>query len=469
MSLQPTEGPVIAAFRRRAAALTALVVGVRWLAAACFAWGVALAALRTALQLPGSTAAWGLLSLGPLAVVALAQGWRARPSRAAVRALLDRENHAGGLVMAAGETELERWRPRVASPQVPGLRARPAWGPLAAGMAFVAGVAWMPVSPPGLEGNRTLEIGDEVARLAQRVEALEDEGLLSEDEATTFEEALEELLSEASGEDPAKAWETLDHLQERADQAVDELAETALAESEQLASASQLAEALADAASSADPAELAQAVAELSALTSAAASDSRLLDAAAAGELKTSAGAGLDEMLSALDRGKANLGDRLDRMASGGALDVGGLMQAREALERGSQSLGEFLDANGLQASGSMLGKRAGVPGRGGVTRGRGDAPMRWRPEPLAEDGQFREQFLEAGASARLADHRLLGLSLADPSRPGVEAAVGSAPGVDVEAVAGGGSAVTHPLLPRHRGAVRRFFDRPEPPPPEQP
>ncbi len=471
-------------FRRLLALQVALVSGVRLLAGWCLVWGCVVVILRAGVGHAGNGGFLGLVGVLMVLVLALRTGWQGRPPRTAVRALIDQHNHQGGLVMASGEAELGKWQDQVGELSLPRLRVQPSWGLLAAGVGFVMAAMWMPAVVADLETTRSLEIGDEVAQLAQRLETLADEGLLEEDQATRFENALQQLVDEASGDDPASAWATLDHLQDLVDRTAEAVAENALAEGEQLAIAEALAEALSAAeaadglatgssateSSPADGKQLAEAVAELASLTARSAAESRLLERSAADAMASAAGAGASEMLAALGRGKGSLNAKLDRLQAGGAMDLAELLSARDALGRGSESLARFLAENGLEASQAFVPGGSMRPGRGGVDRGRGDAPMRWQEGSSSDGARFREQILEAGSMAQLGPNRLIGLSAADPMRPlsRLPASAEGAGSGTAEAVPGAteGTAVTQTLLPRHRGAVRRYFDRPAGPKP---
>ncbi len=449
-------------FRRRAAVTSALSIGVRILAVWLLLWGTAVVALRAGFEVPREGLLWGLAGVVPVAVAALLLGLRRRPERRAVLSLLDLHGAGGGLMMASGEVEIGAWGDRIGEVRAPRLRGRPPWRLLAGGGAFVAAAFLMPVAPVGLEAERPLEIGEEVAELAARIEVLEQEGLLEEAAAERFEAGLEALEDEASGQDPAAAWETLDHLQEMTDRTAAEVAEAALAEGEQLAAAEAVAEALSTGGDAGTKHLASEAMAELSALTARAAADSKLLESALAAELSAAAGADgapeqldLGKLLDALGRGKGSLGDKLDRLYAKGLIDLETLLAAKRSLTGDDLgALAEFLDQNGLEAASGYC--------RGGVSRGRGDAPMTWK-NPSSPDGtQWREQVLDPASLAALHQSHLLGLTTADPSalEPAAPGTAGGA--VDPAAIAGGGAAYTHTLLPRHRGAVERYFDRQE-------
>ncbi len=457
-------------FRRRVALVSALAFWIRGLVLMGFLWGTAVLALRAGTGVRREVLLWGLAGALPIAVAALILGLRRRPSEGSVLALLDRHHRGGGLMMAAGELELGGWRGLIGEVAVPQVAGSYRWGSLAAAAAFVAGAFLVPVTPAGLAAERPLEIGEEIARLTERIELLEQEGLLGEDQAERFDDELQSLQDEASGEDPAATWEALDHLQEITDRAAAEVAEAALAEGARLAAAEAVAEALRGDAGGAGEGLASEAMAELSALTARAAADSRLLEVAVAAELGASAGESLDlgELLDALRRGQDDLGDKLDRLYAGGLIDLETLLAAKKSLEGGDlEKLADFLDENGLEAAGDYCrgGRPGSRPGRGGVSRGRADAAMTWKDPSSPEGAKWRAQVLDPSSLAALHQSHLLGLTAADPSAPEPGAPAAGA-GIDPGATSGGGAggAYTHTLLPRHRGAVQRYFDRQESP-----
>ena len=95
--------------------------------------------------------------------------------------------------------------------------------------------------------------------------------------------------------------------------------------------------------------------------------------------------------------------------------------------------------------------------GNGDLDRGPGPAPM-FYGDPSSEDGtEFKEKKL--APSVPLSQAKLAGVTITAPEVTGGEAVLSK--GALGKAGSGGGSALTAPVLPRHRGAVSRFFDRP--------
>src|SRR5262249_42592134 len=89
-----------------------------------------------------------------------------------------------------------------------------------------------------------LDVGREVENLSAQIEALKEAQIIEETKAEELEQKLDQLAQEASGEDPAKTWEALDHLNNAVEKAAKESAENANARQEQLAKAEALAEGL---------------------------------------------------------------------------------------------------------------------------------------------------------------------------------------------------------------------------------
>ena len=167
-----------------------------------------------------------------------------------------------------------------------------------------------------------------------------------------------------------------------------------------------------------------------------------------------------------MNQGQGDVGEKLERLYAKGLIDLETLLEARRIQNEGLDSLNRYLAENGLEASsgfcqGQGPGEGRNGLGSGGIQRGRGDAAMRWG-DPASEDAaQFREQILDPAGLAALSDSQLIGLTPADPTLPEAGAPSSSSPTARA-APAGGGGAYTHTLLPRHRGAVRRYFDRPQ-------
>jgi hypothetical protein len=100
-------------------------------------------------------------------------------------------------------------------------------------------------------------------------------------------------------------------------------------------------------------------------------------------------------------------------------------------------------------------------PGRGGTSRGPGAAQLNYGNETKEEGLKFKERELPEGELAALKS-QVIGVSKGAPEKEARPGDAGS--GALAGAAAGGGSANTQPVLPRHKGAVERYFERPATP-----
>jgi hypothetical protein len=91
-------------------------------------------------------------------------------------------------------------------------------------------------------------------------------------------------------------------------------------------------------------------------------------------------------------------------------------------------------------------------PGRGGVSRGRGDAPLDYENE-APEAQEFKAQKLASHVKPSR-DWTLVGVTRAEPRTAPIENA---GPG-GAAAAGDGGAAWRTRLAPRHRDAVKRYF-----------
>jgi hypothetical protein len=93
------------------------------------------------------------------------------------------------------------------------------------------------------------------------------------------------------------------------------------------------------------------------------------------------------------------------------------------------------------------------------VTRGPGAAKLQFGKGTPEDEVKFKEETLPDADVASLKRSQVLAVSRGTPGNEPPAAAAGS--GALEGSAAGGGSANTQVVLPRHRGAVERYFDRP--------
>lgn len=444
---------------------------VLWLTGFFFLCGVVVIVVRQAGWAGRPVLFWALLGAVPAMAVGVWMGLRRLPTRATVRALIDQHNGCGGLLVARGEADTGLWEHKVGSLSRLGVRWKcgPAVSALFVGLLFVAGAYAVPDGLVASPSTR-MDVSRQVNALNEQIDLLEVEQVIEEAEARDLRERLDEVGEQARGQDPAKTWEAMDHLNELVGREADEAAEQALRLSQQLQEARTLEDAIARGADGMDPqlrqeamAELAEqleVLGELSAQMSLDSLDEALLeqlaeqaremglDAQQAGELAEML-AGQQEKLEAMMEQLADAGlidpRQLEEMLAAGEIDGEGLMEFL-AQQAGEDS--EEMDA--------LL--RSFCAGRGGTEQGEGDTDMTWR-DPASEDGAgFSPEVLPPASLESMLDSHAMGASQRDPETD--TEASGSAGGALDGAQAGGGGGTTQQVLPRHRQAVRDYFDR---------
>ncbi len=455
--------PVIREFAQRLAVLlmfrTALRCATIWLLAV----GVAVLVARVTGLVATHWLIGGLIGLVPVVGVAGWVEWQRRPQIAAVRASMDRHNHAGGLLMAAAQTDVSAWQKggKITQPLVRWNSGRPMTLFCAAAL-FLGASMLMPERFIVGAAQRPLDVGKLVTELTEQIPALEEEKILPEDKALELKKELARLGKESAAKDPARTWESLDHLK----QANADLAKQAAAEAIQKTDALKQAETLAaalgllpDSASSL----LERAMQDMASLLQQAKLEQGLLAAKLPEELLKAAKDGkltpeqMRELLRALQGNKDKLGECLNKLANLKLIDPK-LLEACKAAGQcpNPAGLAAFLAENGAELDSVLM--VAQSYGKGGVSRGRGDAPLTWT-DPSDETGmKFKDAALPMGPLSGLKDAQLVGISRSAPEVTGDKETTSG--GALAGAEAGGGAANVQQLLPRHKGAVQRFFKR---------
>ena len=455
------DNKAIRKFRIKMAALLilkkTLAVATVW----ALVWGTVVIILRAAIgmsALPLLVGIVGLiLAIGCAVVLALRQ----IPTRTALRATLDKHSGAGGLMMAAETIELGNWRKQMPSIRPPRLHWHGgiSWGRFAGAILFVCISFLIPQRFVEISKAQPLDIREEVEQLADEVDVLKEEEIIELAEAETLEEKLAQLQAEASGEDPVKTWETLDHLADTLSQEAADAAQEALSETERLTEAETLSEGLINEGSEMEAGLLAESMAALSGLVQAAAQENALL-AAQLPDLKGDADAltleQLKEIAAALRFVKGDIYDQLVKLHEVNLIDLEMLKAGKRLGQCNSDGLTAFLAEN---AENMSIAQCIGGWSRGGVRRGPGHAPMTWSDGTPEEDAKFKAEALPLSNIASLETSELVGLSVAAPS---VEtSSLSPESGGLSSATAGGGSSFNQTVLPRHKGAVKRYFERP--------
>jgi hypothetical protein len=390
--------------------------------------------------------------------------WRRQPSFSDLRAEYDRLNACGGVIMSEEAADMTAWQSRISRPAAPRLRWRASRsiGPFGLSALFLAVAFLLPERLTTATGADRLEIGQLVQELQAEVEALEEEKILEEEKANELQEQLARLGEQSSGLDPNRTWEALDHIKEANSDLARQAAEEALAKLTALTQSETLATALQAAADAGLGEETAtRAAQDLAAMLKAARLEEGLLDVDIPDDLLSDLD-GLDretmeKLLRSIQFNKDRLGKLAGKLAELKLIDAELLAACKKAGQcPSSEALAAFLCESGGECD--SFGALAVSYCRGGVTRGRGDAPMTWT-DPSVEDGaKFKEEVLPP--SSNLSDAQLVGVSRAAPDLSGDDVVAGQ--GALAGALGSGGSAHSRVVLPRHQSTVRRFFSREE-------
>ena len=459
------ENRAIREFRIKMAALLilrkVLLVATVW----GLLWGTIVIVLRAAIGMPRLP-----LLAGGVALI-LAVGWavvaalRQLPGRTSVRASLDKHSDSGGLMMAAETADLGSWTNLLSPVRMPRLRWRGkvSWARFAGAVLFVCISFLIPERFVEISRAQPLDIRKEVNQLAAGIDVLKEEEIIELTQAETLEEKLAEVQAEASGEDPVKTWEALDHLTDLLSQESKEAAEDALAATERITEAETLAEALINEGSEMETGLFAESMTALSGLLQEAAKEDALLTSQLPeldGDLSSLTPEQLKAISAALRLSKGNISDRLANLNKVNLIELDTLKACEKLGQCNSEGLAAFLAEN----SGKMaVSEGVGLWCRnalGAINRGPGHVPMIWSEGGTSADGaKFKAEVLPLSNIASLEDSEVIGLSSAAPTveKSGVTPRSGGLNG----ATAGGGSSVTQTVLPRHKGAVKRYFERP--------
>jgi hypothetical protein len=452
------------AFVRRLSALLMFRGAVRWATAWFYLWGVVILAARVAGAGGSSWLLWGLLGSIPVAAIAAGVVWRRQPGLNTLRAEYDRLNGCGGVVMSEELADMAAWQSRLPMPALPQLswRSAGAMGSLGLSALFVAGALLLPERLTMVADGGRLEVGQLVEELRAEVQALEEEKILEEEKAAELEEQLERLKEESSGLDPNRTWEALDHLKQANSDLARQAGEEALAKLSALTRSEVLTSALQAAAEAGLGEETAtRAARDLAGMIEAAKFEEGLIDLELPADLLSGL-EGLDRetmarLLQKIQFNKERLGKLSAKLAELKLID-GELLAACEKAGKcpNTEALAAFLRESGGDCD--SFSALAASYSRGGINRGRGDAPMAWT-DPSAEEGaKFKEEILPP--AMRWSDAQLVGVSRAAPDQSGDDVVVEH--GALAGARGAGGAAHSQTVLPRHQLAVRQFFAREE-------
>ena len=411
-----------------------------WAVAALLAAGITALACRFLFPAAAPFLRWlwlaPLLTALPVAVSCVMR--RYRPME--VAALADSLSGGHGLLLAQIERQDVAWLEspllqRAAALPLPRIHPWRKLAPVLPSALFLGAALAVPQRTPAASGGEAL--AREVAgTLTATLQELKQQALVTPEEEKRLEEEIERIRQAASQRVDPASWEAADALREQ-------LAADVSKKSDALKWAEQsLARYAAAAKGGAGAPSREASAAELSRALAALAQNGML----------------------------AGAPPELQRLLKGGRLpgDAASMQQLTAALAKYlSEAKGRVGDVAGAQRGfgrfdpkefplGQSSEEADGKPGRGGVNRGRADADLTWGKETAPFD-TFKAKPLPPGA-ARSPDDWTPIVEL--PGAPQTSAAVSTAAAARSYDASAGQSAWRRTLAPRHRSAVKKYFDK---------
>jgi hypothetical protein len=435
--------PALRRLGRRLAVGLFLDVWPPWAAAALVLAGLVAVVCRMFFPAAASALRWlwlvPILTTLPALAICVRRAYRP----ADVVAVADSLTGGQGVLLTLFERNDPAWAESVLVEQASRWRLprlRP-WRRLASvppALAFLALAMFMPqrISPLGAS---TVLADDIAADLNATVLELKQQALITPDEEQNLVEEIERIRRAAQERADSSSFEAADTLRERVAAGLSEKQDALKWASESLARYAAAAQGGAATASDAEAAsaELTKALETLarSGLLAGAPADLQRLLAAA----RRSGNAGaLRELAASLSE---YLGDQQGRFSNLGKLGK----------EFGRFDPSEFpLDSDGSAPDGD------GSPGRGGINRGRGDADLTWGKESLPLD-RFKVEALPPGAARSPDDWAPL---VVLPGAPQESPELSTRSPARQYAANAGQTAWRRTLAPRHRSAVKKYFEK---------
>jgi hypothetical protein len=455
------------AFAHRLNRLLLLRVAVQMMTLWFFIWGIVVLAMK--ISGVGHTE-WfplGIFGFAPLVLFAGLYDRRRQPGFDKVRANYDRMNACGGVIMSQETGDMSAWLTHLPAAAVPKFRWRSGRSLLLLSVSalFAATALLLPERLAHLLGHRPLEVGQIVEQLQAEVKTLAQEKILPEQKANDVEKQLAQLQKDASGYDPNKTWEALDHIKQANSDLAKQAAEEAIQKTESLTEAETLAQATEQAADNGmDQSTASQAAQDLASLLNSAKLEEGILNGQIPPELLQNL-TGLDKqqmenLVKALELNKNALSTTMSNLANLKMIDPAALAKCQNAGHKPDfAALAAYLaQCQGGNCDSEVLFSWLRKRSRGGPGGGGPEAPMDWDNNTSEDNTKFQAHALPP--SPHLSDAQMVGLSKAAPQLAAGD--ITAQHGALDNAAASGGSAHAQVILPEHRQAVQNFFKRDE-------
>jgi len=406
------------------------------------------------------------------AVSAVIAALRSVPSCKELSAYLESYNSCGGLFIHAFDGVCAGWEEKLPDEiKVPlvRLRNRRYFVLFSCGIIFIILSIYLPVGNlMDSAGDGHLNISSETERLKEEVALLSEEEVINKKEMEKLEKGLTELEESASASDSGSIWESLDNIAESNRRRAEEFAEEALSEMEESKALEGMFSRLngEGVREEMSPSEYRKALESAGGLFK----ESKLFqsnklqnsDIQEMLEKMKSGKCGskeLEEMKKVLEKYRSRKLESLRRLSGMRLLKSSVLKKCRSCSKSGSKKLAEYLKKCGLkQGNCTGAGRSCCLqPGQGGVSRGRGDAPMSYKALGSNESGvNYTDIVLPEGYIDGTEESILLGESFAVPDADdGEHSESGNLTGVR----AGQSGSYKHTVLPKHKKIIRQYFN----------
>ena len=260
--------------------------------------------------------------------------------------------------------------------------------------------------------------------------------------AEELKNKLATLQKQAKGSDPAKTLQALDHLSKKLQNLAKQSAEKTLAQAEKWNRAEKLATQLSKMAKTMKPTALSKSMKQLSKmLQQMMNADPKLAKMLMKGMPK-----GMMKAMKKMSLKRSHL-KHVPKMCKGGMGSAGKRMGKLAKLK--------LISGKALK----RLKKLGKGPGRGGITRGPGEAPMFFSKPRNIAGVKVKPTVLPPATVLNLLSSQRVGMSIGKPTKP-EKPGVHSTGGVIGKPLTGQSGAHTQKYYPQHLGTIKRYFQR---------
>jgi len=388
------------------------------------------------------------------------------PSESSLVAYLDKYNNCGGLLISQDEINLGKWSTNISALTFP----TPQWNfkqpisLLALSILFTVFAFQLPVASLIAPVENLLNIDNEVQTLAEQVDILKEEEIISEDEAKTLKEELKQLSQDSLADDPMKAWEAMDHIAASTRQKAEEASEQSIKELEQMSSLESIAELLASpAGQSLDKSTMNASMKELARMMKESAEQAKTLKNFLSKDLMQAIKAGnlspkdLAQIQQSLAQSQKGLQESITRMIENKMLDPRKMKMVKGARKKSMKKLQQYLKQNCRNKEVCEGLGSCNKPGQGGINRGRGDADLTYKDPSDISGSKYKPVILPPGQMTDIRSSMQLAISYAEPDTDGSE---NSKSGALSKTKAAGGAGHKHTVLPKHKKMLKEYFNR---------